>query len=118
MAKEENKTHYFAIVNEWFAFQSQNKNVKPMHATLYLYIVNKFNQLFWKDSIGLPTDFTMELLNIGSYNTFKKTINDLIEFGFIKELCKGENQFKARIIALSFFDESLDKSLSNHCQIT
>lgn len=59
-----------------------------------------------------------EAIGIRSYNTYINTLNDLIEFGFIKLIEKSKNQFSSNIIALSKFnkahDKALDKALIKH----
>ena len=40
------KTPYIDIVNNWFHFVMNNKKVKSNHTAMYLYIVNKANNLF------------------------------------------------------------------------
>lgn len=96
----------------YFAYKFENPNkLKSNHTELYFYIVNLWNRLGQKPNFGLPTSVTMECLGIGSYNTYKKTLNDLIEFGFIKIVTESKNQHNSKIIALSFFDKALDKAL-------
>jgi hypothetical protein len=60
----------------------------------------------------------MEAVGIKSYNTFKKTLDDLVEWGFLKMIERSKNQYSANIIALSNFDKAptkaLDKALLKH----
>lgn len=60
---------------------------------------------------GLPTTMTMEAIGIKSYNTYSKTFNELVEFGFFNLIEKSTNQYSANIIALSNFNKALDKAL-------
>ncbi len=53
----------------------------------------------------------MEAIGIKSYNTYKKTFDDLIKFKFIILIEKSQNQYSSNIIALSIFDKALDKAL-------
>jgi hypothetical protein len=54
----------------------------------------------------------MEVLSIGSRNTYKKIFNDLIEHGFIKLIRESCNQYHhASIIALSKFEQAPDTPL-------
>ena len=54
-----------------------------------------------------------------SYNTYKKCLDNLIEWGFVKLVRKSYNQYQCNVIALSNFDNSLykalDKALIKHC---
>ena len=52
-----------------------------------------------------------EAIGIRSYNTYINTLNDLVEFGFIKLIEKSKNQYSSNIIALSNFDKAHDKAL-------
>jgi hypothetical protein len=64
----------------------------------------------------------MEAIGISSYNTYKKGLDDLVEWGFIQMLERSKNQYSSNIIALSFFDEAdyeapdkaLDRAVSKH----
>lgn len=53
----------------------------------------------------------MEAIGIKSYNTYRKTLTDLIDYGFIIMVEKSKNQYSSNIVALSNFDEALDKAL-------
>jgi hypothetical protein len=53
----------------------------------------------------------MEALGIGSYNTYKKTLQDLIDFGFIKLVAESKNQHQSKVVALSKNDKAPDKAL-------
>ena len=74
----------YSLTENWFSFMAENgQKVECKHTAVYLYIVEIFNKRQWVKSIGLPTDFTMSALNIGSYKTYKKILTDLVEFGFL-----------------------------------
>lgn len=88
----------FNLSKEWFAYVAENRNVKSNHSNLYFFILNKWNLLFWKQQFGLPTENTMQCLNILSYKTYIKTLLDLNDFGFIKIIERSKNQNTANII--------------------
>ncbi len=91
----------YELTSWWFNFVSENSDkVECKHTALYLYIVEMFNKRNWVETIGLPTDFTMGVLNISSYKTYSNTLNDLIEFGFIKLVEKSKNQHTSNKVAL------------------
>jgi hypothetical protein len=109
---------FFLVMNgydlsrEFFAYKFENSNkIKANHTELYFYIIDLWNRLGQKKEFGLPTSVTMECLGIGSYNTYKKTLNDLIEIGFIKLISDSKNQHYSKVIAISNFDKALDKAL-------
>jgi len=100
-----------------FAFENPEK-IKPNHIALYFFAIENCNRLGWKLKFGLPSTMTMEAIGIKSYNTYIKTLNDLIEFGFIILIEKSKNQYSSNIIALSINnkanDKALDKALIKH----
>lgn len=76
---------------------------------LYFFIVEVNNRLGWKKEFGITPRECMDALNIGSYNTYKKNFDKLIEYGFIEIVKKSTNQYQSNIIALSKFDKALDE---------
>ena len=90
----------FEINKTWFSYVAENVNVKPIHTALYFFIFNKWNSLFWKKQFGLPTDNTMQCLNIRSYKTYIKALNDLESFGFIKFIERAKNQNTSNIVEM------------------
>ena len=108
-----------------FGFENPSK-IKPNHYALYFFSIEHCNRLGWKKEFGLPTTMTMEAIGIKSYNTYIKTFNDLISFGFFNLIESSKNQYSANIIALSKFNKAHDKALdkafikhtTKHCSIT
>jgi hypothetical protein len=96
--------------------------VKPIHSAIYFFAIDHCNRMGWKREYGFPTVMTMEAIGVSSYNTYKKGLDDLVEWGFIKMIERSKNQFSSNIIALSFFDEAqyeaddkaLDRAVSKH----
>ncbi|MHA7829458.1 MAG: hypothetical protein ACX93O_00060 [Flagellimonas sp.] len=68
----------------------------------------------WKKKFGLPSAMTMEVIGIKSYNTYKKTFEDLVEWGFFEVVERSKNQYTANIIALSKIDKAPDKANAKH----
>jgi len=96
----------------WFDFCFENpERIVPNHTAMYFFIIEHCNRLGWKKKFGLPTSMTMDAIGIKSYNTYKKTITDLVDWGFIKMLELSKNQYSSNIIALSKYDKALDKAL-------
>lgn len=100
-----------------WCFENPEK-ISPNHTALYFFCIEHCNRLGWKEKFGLPTTMAKEAIGIRSYNTYINTLNDLVEFGFIKLIEKSKNQFSSNIIALSKFnkahDKALDKALIKH----
>ena len=102
----------YELTRQWYNFKFENVGkVTHIHSDLYFYIIDLWNRLGQKKEFGLPTMVTMECVGIKSYNTYKKAIDDLITFGFIKEVKKSVNQYNSRVIALSKIDKALNKAL-------
>lgn len=102
----------YELTRKWFDFKFENVDkCKSIHTDLYMYIVDLWNRLGNKEKFGLPTQVTMELLGIGSYNTYKKIYQDLVDWKFIIEVKKSKNQYQSRVIALSKNDKANDKAL-------
>lgn len=102
----------YCLIRDWYNFKFENPSkCKSIHSDFYCYLIDLWNRLGQKKEFGLPTYVTMESLGIGSYNTYKKTLDDLIEFGFIKIISDSKNQYQSKIIALSKNDKANDKAL-------
>jgi hypothetical protein len=102
----------YNLTRNWFNYKFENpEKVKAIHTDFYFYLVDQWNRLGQKPSFGLPTLVTMECLGIGSYNTYKKTLNDLIDFGFVILIKESKNQHQSKIVALSKIDKATDKAL-------
>ncbi len=102
----------YDLTRNWYNFKFENiSKVKAIHSDLYFYSVDLWNRLGQKKEFGLPTSVTMESLGIGSYNTYKKTLQDLIDFGFIKLIQDSKNQHQSKVVALSKIDKATDKPL-------
>lgn len=102
----------YTLLRDWYNYKFlYPSKVKATHSDLYCYLIDLWNRLGQKDEFGLPTNVTMEALGIGSYNTYKKILNDLIDFGFVKLVSESKNQHQSKVIALSKIDKALDKAL-------
>jgi hypothetical protein len=102
----------YNLIRDWYNYKFENPSkVKAIHSDFYCYLIDRWNRLGQKQEFGLPTSVTMESLNIGSYNTYKKTLQDLIDFGFIKLVTESKNQHQSKVIALSKNDKASTKAL-------
>lgn len=96
-----NDINGYILIRDWFNFTFENPDKTNCTQTaLYCYIIDLWNRLGQKEKFGLPTYSTMECLNIKSYKTYKKTLDSLIEFGFIKIISKSINQHQSSIIGM------------------
>lgn len=104
----------YKLSKEWFDFSFANpEKIKPIHTAIYFFAIDNCNRLGWKDKFGLPTDMVKEALGIGSYNTYKKALNDLIEWQFIEMVQKSKNQYTANIITLKNVNKTSSHSTLN-----
>jgi hypothetical protein len=102
----------YELSRNWFDWSFENpEKISPNHSALYFFIIEHCNRLGWKEKFGLPTTMAKESIGIRSYNTYINTLNDLVNFGFIKLIEKSKNQYSSNIIALSNFDKATDKAL-------
>lgn len=109
----------YELSRNWFDWSFENpEKINPNHSALYFFTIEHCNRLGWKEKFGLPTTMAKESIGIRSYNTYIKTLNDLVDFGFIKLIEKSKNQYSSNIIALSNFnkanDKALDKAMIRH----
>lgn len=93
-----------------WCFENPEK-VNPNFIALYFFCIEHCNRLGWKEKFGLPTTMAKEAIGIKSYNTYKKTLDDLVKFGFIEMIELSKNQYSSNIIALSKKEKALDKAL-------
>ncbi|WP_158975605.1 hypothetical protein [Cellulophaga sp. L1A9] len=91
----------YNLTRSWFNYKSNNPmQLRSIHAEMFFYIVDLWNRVGQKEIFGLPTDATMEALEINSYKTYKKALDKLIEHEFIIEIQKSKNVYVSRKIAL------------------
>ena len=102
----------YELTRNWFDFKFENsQRIKASHSEFYFYLVDKWNRIGQKSEFGLPTAYTMEALGIASYNTYKKILDDLVEYGFVVIVQNSSNQHQSKIVALSNSDKATDKPL-------
>ena len=91
----------YIFLRDWFNFTFDNPDrTNCTHTALYCYLIDLWNRVGQKEKFGLPTNYTMECLNIKSYKTYKKTLDDLVTFGFVKIVLKSKNQHKSNIVTM------------------
>jgi hypothetical protein len=102
----------YDLSRNWFNWCFENpEKISPNHSALYFFCIEHCNRLGWKDKFGLPTTMAKDAIGIRSYNTYIKTLNDLVDFGFVKLIEKSKNQYSSNIIALSKNNKALNKAL-------
>lgn len=102
----------YELSRNWFNWCFENpEKIKPNHTALYFFAIEHCNRLGWKEKFGLPTTMAKEAIGIRSYNTYINTLNELVEWGFVKMIERSKNQHSSNIVALSKFDKALDSAL-------
>ena len=112
----------YSLSRNFFNWSFENPDkIKPNHIALYFFCIEHCNRLGWKEKFGLPTTMAKDAIGIRSYNTYKDTLESLVEFGFIKLLESSKNQYSSNIISLvaqsknnKALDKALDKALMKH----
>jgi len=85
----------YQLTRQWFSFRFENSHkVTAAHSEFYFYLLDRWNRFGQKQVFSCPRILTMEVLGIGSHNTYKKIYQDLIAFGFIEEVSKACNRYK------------------------
>ena len=102
----------YELSRKWFDWSFENpEKISPNHSALYFFAIEHCNRLGWREKFGFPTEMAKDAIGIKSYTTYIKTLNDLVDWGFIKMVEKSKNQYSSNIIALTNFDKALVKAL-------
>lgn len=81
----------YDLTRDWWNFCFENpEKIKPTHTAVYFFAIEHCNRLAWKSKFGLPTTMAMEAIGVKSYKTYISSLNDLIEWGFIKLIEKSK----------------------------
>ncbi len=115
----EKKLTGYQLSRNWFDWTFENPDlVNPNHTALYFFILEHCNRLGGKEKFGLPSEMAKDGIGIKSYKTYIKTLNDLIDWGFIILHQKSTNQYSANIVAISkntkATTKALDKAMLKH----
>lgn len=97
----ENKLDYFKLMRNFWDFAFENPElIKPNHCALFAFTVEHCNRLGWKLKFGLPASMVLDAIGLKSYSVYKKTFDDLVDFGFIEVIEYSRNQHSSNIVAL------------------
>lgn len=95
------KLDYYNLMRNFWDFAFENPEViKPVHCALYAFAVEHCNRLGWKQKFGLPASMVLDAIGIKSYSVYKKTFDDLVDFGFIEVIQYSKNQHSSNVVAL------------------
>lgn len=108
----------YKLSRNWFNFAFENPDiVNPNHAAMYFFAIDHCNKLGWKTKFGFPASLVMSAMGIKSYHTYKKTLDDLVKWGFLKMVQRSKNQYTANIIALQKNNKANCKALDKATQM-
>ena len=112
MKKNTSKFNGYELSNGWFEFLKNNASrVNTNHSALYMYIVHKANKFGWPNEFRLPSENSMHASGFNNYKSYKRTLDELIEFGVIELVTEAKNQHTATVIALVKMTEATTKAV-------
>ena len=101
----------YELSRAWFNFSFDNPHkIKPHHSAIYFFAIEHCNRLGWKKVFGFPTSMVLDAIGMKSYGSYKKYLDELVDFGFIKVHEYSKNQYSANIIELTLNVKALDKA--------
>ena len=122
---EDNNLNVYSLSRNIFDWGFENPElITPTHIAMYFFIIEHCNRLGWKEKFGLPTTMVNDAIGIKNFRTYTNTLNDLVEWGFIKMIEKSKNQYSSNIIAIvknakastKALDKALQKHSTKHCK--
>ena len=96
-----NELNSYQLSRTFFDWCFENpEKISPTHIAMYFFIIEHCNRLGWKEKFGLPTVMVKDAIGIRNFRTYAKTLNDLVEWGFIIMIEKSKNQYSSNIVAI------------------
>ena len=103
----------YTISRDYFDWAFENPELVSSNETAMMFwITEAWNRCGQKEKFTLPASETMQAIGIKNYKTYKKTLNNLLGWGFIRMVQESRNQYTANIIALVENDKANGKALS------
>lgn len=91
---------WYALSRKIFNYAFEHKECGVYHISIFMWIVELNNRLWWKKEFWLPSNDSCEWLSIGNKNTYLSALRDLEKWGFIKIIQESRNQFCSTIIQI------------------
>lgn len=88
-----------------WVFDNQEKNIKPQHISLYLFMLNQNNRNNWVEWFKMPFDLAMTGSCISSKKTYYSCLADLKVWGLI-QYEKGVNNWKAPLVKVEVLKDT------------
>ena len=112
-----NELNSYQLSRTFFDWCFENpEKISPTHIAMYFFIIEHCNRLGWKEKFGLPTVMVKDAIGIRNFRTYAKTLNDLVEWGFIIMIEKSKNQYSSNIIAIAKNAKAHTKAKQKHIQ--
>ena len=91
----------YELTRQWFEYASTHPDeVSPNHTALYQWLVELNRANGWAAQFACPTAKAVQGMGVKRYETFKKTFDELVAFGFVVVVSAGGNQYTEKKIAL------------------
>ena len=103
----------YKLSRQWFDFTFENTDkVTANHIALYMWLVEINNRLGWKKEFQITSSQCMEGMCCKTYKTYKKCLDDLIEWGFVVMVKQSKNQYQCNVIGLVILSKAMTNTLS------
>lgn len=118
---EKNIPSTFKMLRNFFDWGYENPDIiNPNVTALYVFILDHYSRLGFKEKFGLPTMMSMEAIGIKNYKTYRKAFDILVEFNFIEVIEWSKNQYSSNVIAMvkntKANTKALTKASTKHIQ--
>ena len=91
----------YELTSKWFEYAREHPGrVNTNHTALYSWLVEVNKGNGWAAAFGCSSAQAMQGMGVKRYETFKKTFDDLVAFGFVELVSTNTNQYSEKKIAL------------------
>ena len=91
----------YELTSKWFEYAREHPGrVNTNHTALYSWLVELNKGNGWAAAFGCSSAQAMQGMGVKRYETFKKTFDDLVAFGFVELVSTSTNQYSEKKIAL------------------
>lgn len=92
------------LSRDYFSFAASQKELKPAAAALYFYLLTVCESQKWPEAFSVTARECMSAMGVSSYNTFRKTLDVLLKFGFVSVDQEPCNQHQSYSVTLCRVD--------------
>ena len=83
----------YEITKSIFSFSSENPKVKSNHISTFIYFGEISNECNWVPLIEISREKLLKIAGIGTQRTYKKILDDLVDWNAVKVHYYSSNQF-------------------------